>query len=127
MALRLSDFCRDRVLSPLSLAASRPHATGRRSRFDSVGAVSDHKAKLPAQILARHLRPDRLCAAQGAVSQRAWRAVMAAQAARRALLEQARPADGVQYPVLRRPRAGGRMVGLSAVVAAAAADLDDGD
>src|SRR5215470_13334923 len=43
--------------------------------------LSDHEGELPAQILARHQRPDRLRAAQGADRERAWRSVLAAGAA----------------------------------------------
>src|SRR5882757_2003091 len=91
MVLRLPGVRRDKSLSPLSSAASCTHATGRRSRSDPFGAVSNHPAKLSPEILARHQRPDRLCAAQGAISQCARRQIHAPRAAGRALLGQAGP------------------------------------
>src|SRR5258707_3322033 len=84
VVLRLSDFRRDPCLSPLSSAASCAYATGRRSRSDPVGAVSDHRDQLSPQVLARYHRTDRLSAAQGAITQRTRSKGMAAVAARRA-------------------------------------------
>ena len=52
----------------------------------------DHQGQLPAKVLARHHGADRLRAAQGAAAHRARRSELAAAAARRALLEQARAA-----------------------------------
>src|SRR5258708_19911037 len=125
MALRLSGFRRDGSLSPLSSAASRAHPAGRRSRPDPFGALSNHPSQLSPEILARYLGPDRLCAAQGAVSQCAGRPVMAARAARRAFLGQARPSTRIQSGFPCRTCSSGCVVGLSAIVAPPPLDQDD--
>ena len=48
-----------------------------RPRPRAVGAVPDHQGELSPQVLARHHRPDRLPAAEGAVPQCARRSVLA--------------------------------------------------
>ena len=124
---KLNMVLRDQGLSPLSSAASRAHAAGRRSRPDPFGALSNHPAKLSPKILARYLWPDRICAAQGAVSQCAGRPIMAARAARRAFLGQARPSTRVQSGFPCGACSSRRVVGLSAIVARPTVDMDDGD
>ena len=127
VVLRLSDFCRDPRLSPLSLAASCADAAGRRSRSRAVGAVSDHQDELPPQIPARYYRTNRLSAAQGAIAECARPRGMAFGAARRAFLGEARSAICRQRRPFHGPCCRRHVVGVSAVMAAAVAYLDDGD
>src|SRR5258708_11953764 len=124
MGLLLPGFCRDQGLSPLPPAASRPQPTGRRSRPDPLGAVSDHRGKLSAEILARYFGPDRLCAAQGAVSQCARRQIVAARATSSPLPGQTGSAAPVQPDFLCRISGGGPVGGVSAIVAGCAFFLE---
>src|SRR3954451_20485831 len=126
VVLRLSDLRRNPRLSPLSFAASRTYAAGRRSGSDSFSAVSDHRDKLPPQVRARYHRADRLPAAQGAVAECARAEGMAARTARRAFLGEARSAAWRQRRVVCGPCRRWRVVGLSAAMAVAAAHLADG-
>ena len=80
VAVRLSGVRRD--AKPIARYHLKHHAhTQQDDDPDLVlsAPFPDHPPQLPAQILARHHRPHRLCAAQGAVPQRARRSVMAAR------------------------------------------------
>ncbi len=127
VVLRLSGVRGNARLSPLPSAAPRPYPAGQRSGPRALGAVSDHRRELPAQVHSRHHRADRLPAAQGSAPERARRGRMAADAAPGAFLAEAWSADPGQRHSFRGPRTRRRVVGLSVAVAGAAIDLDDGD
>src|SRR5262252_4471944 len=123
VVLRLSDFCRDPGLSPVSPATSCEDAAGGRSRSRAVSAVSDYAAQLSPQILPRHHRADRLPAAQGAIAQCAGPCGMASCTARPAFLADTRTAMCCQRCAVCRPCGGRCLVGLSLLVAGTAVDL----
>src|SRR5947209_6330682 len=118
MALRLSDLRRYAPLSPLSPLPSRPYAAGGRSGLGALGAVPGHQSELSAQVLARHHRPDRLPAAQGAAPQRARRSRLAGGAAAASFRRETRTAARCQCAAVCRIVARRRLVGLSAALAA---------
>src|SRR4029077_11913452 len=127
VVLRLSGVRRNPRLPALSPAAPPAYAAGGRPGPRSVGAVPHYARELSAQVLARYQRTDRLRAAQGAIPQRARRAVMDGGATFTPFRGKAWAAARRQCDLIRGARARRRVVGLSAAVAAAAADPADGD